>query len=396
MPTKKRGGSHDSEDGGDMARLLGSEEATQTIDLSSLLTRDITASGSFDIRGQIWSTTFGKLLQALPIPALLIDQSYAIAVTNQACARVTHTYEKLHGCDFRSLFPRPPTSATIAGLLEEIFLQRMTKVTEALMQIQNKTTWTRITLRPIRIVDSRFILAILEDLTAEKGQIALQIKHEKELQKAHDKLKGSLREKEILLREIHHRVNNNLQLISSLLRLELLQAERKNESFGKVLEDIQGRIQAMALVHRALYRSENLGWIDVPGYVQSIVAGLHASSPRGIGELSVKTDLKNISLGINTALTCGLIINELVTNALKHAFPAGRRGEVVVSLESTGDAEVQLTVRDNGVGMPRDLDLQRPKSLGLELVRDLARQINGTVGFARGRGTEVRVRFGIS
>ena len=366
MPTKTRGGSHDSEDGGDMAQLLESEEATQTIDLSSLLTRDITASGSFDIRGQIWSTTFGKLLQALPIPALLIDRSYAIAVTNQACARVTHTYEKLHGHDFRSFFPSSPTSATIEGLLEEIFLQRRTKVTEAHMQIQNKTIWTRITLRPIRIVDSRFILAILEDLTPEKRRIALQEKHERELRKAHDRLKAALREKEILLREIHHRVNNNLQLISSLLTLELHQAERKNESLGEILEDIQGRIQAMALVHGVLFRSENLELIDLSRYVQSIVAGLHASSPRSIGELGIKTDVKNISLGINTALTCGLIINELVTNALKHAFPGGRRGEVVVSLESSGDAEVQLTVRDNGVGMPQDLDLQRPKSLGLE------------------------------
>ena len=116
MPTKKSTDSHGSEDGNDMAQLLESEVATQTIDLSSLLTMDVTSSGSFDIRGQIWSTTFGKLLQALPIPALLIDQSYAIAVANQACARVTRTYEKLHGHAFPSLFPKPPTSATIKGV----------------------------------------------------------------------------------------------------------------------------------------------------------------------------------------------------------------------------------------------------------------------------------------
>ncbi len=395
MAMKKSTDSHESEDQNHIARLLESEVATQTIDLSSLLTRDVTSSGSFDISGQIWSTTFGKLLQALPIPALLIDESYAIVVANQGCARVTSTYEKLQGHAFPSLFPEGPTLASIKRLLEAIFLQRRTKVTETPMQIQNKTKWVRITLRPIRIMDRRFILAILEDLTPEKSKIALQVKHKDELQKAHDKLEASLREKEILLKEIYHRVGNNLQFVSSLLGLHLRQTTLKDESIGEILEDIQRRIEAMAQVHDAMYVSESLELVDFSLYLLRIVDSLRVSSTLGRQELSIRTDLNSITFDINSALACGLIVNELVVNALKHAFPADREGEVVVSLESISQGEFQLAVRDNGVGMPQHIDLMNPESVGLQLVMGLARQLKGTVEFTREKGTEVRVRFRI-
>ena len=391
MPTKKSTDSHGSEDGNDMARLLESEVATQTIDLSSLLTRDITSSGSFDIRGQIWSTTFGKLLQALPIPALLIDQSYAIAVANQACARVTRTYEKLHGHAFPSLFPKPPTSATIKGLLEEIFLQRRTKVTEALMQIQNKTTWTRITLRPIRIMDRRFILAILEDLNPEKRQIALQMKHEKELQKAHDKLKASLREKEILLREIHHRVKNNLQIMLSLLHLQSFHLE--NKSTEGVLEDLESRIRAIATVHEKLYQSENLMKIDFREYLQDLAEHLFHSYGPSTGGIELIIDIKDISCGIDTAVPLGLIVSELVSNSFKHAFPDGRTGSIMISFKRILGDEFELTVGDTGVGMPRDLSEMGSETLGLSLVKSLADQVHAEIRLDRTKGTNYRFRF---
>jgi two-component sensor histidine kinase len=391
MPTKKSTDSHGSEDGNDMARLLESEVATQTIDLSSLLNRDITSSGSFDIRGQIWSTTFGKLLQALPIPALLIDQSYAIAVANQACARVTRTYEKLHGHAFPSLFPKPLTSATIKGLLEEIFLQRRTKVTEALMQIQNKTTWTRITLRPIRIMDRRFILAILEDLNPEKRQIALQMKHEKELQKAHDKLKASLREKEILLREIHHRVKNNLQIMLSLLHLQSFHLE--NKSTEGVLEDLESRIRAIATVHEKLYQSENLMKIDFREYLQDLAEHLFHSYGPSTGGIELIIDIKDISCGTDTAVSLGLIVSELVSNSFKHAFPDGRTGSIVISLKWILGDEFELTVSDTGVGMPRDLSEMGSETLGLSLVKSLADQVHAEIRLDRTKGTNYRFRF---
>ena len=233
--------------------------------------------------------------------------------------------------------------------------------------------------KPLRLHKKRYVLGLGIDLTARKL--------------AENALKASLKEKEILLREIHHRVKNNLQLISSLLRMQLRQIKSKDEGPVEAFEDIQRRIKAMAFVHEAMYQSENLELVDAALYIQRIVANLRISSPRSGQELRLETHVQSVTLSINVALACGLIVNELVTNSLKHAFPEDREGEVVVTLESTGEAEFQLTVSDDGVGMPKHIDLQHPESLGLELVTDLARQLNGTVEFTRSEGTEFRVRF---
>jgi len=210
---------------------------------------------------------------------------------------------------------------------------------------------------------------------------------------ADDKLRASLREKEILLREIHHRVKNNLQLITSLLRLQLRQIKGEDESLVEIFEDIQSRIKTIALVHQSLYRSEELDLIDISQYMQRILGSLRASSARSTREVSIKADVKNILLRIDAALACGLIVNELVTNSLKHAFPEGREGEIVVTLKSVGGKEFQLTVHDNGIGIPEQIDLQQLESLGLDLVANLVRQLNGTIELATGEGTEFRIRF---
>jgi DNA-binding CsgD family transcriptional regulator len=262
MNKKDRKDSPNSKEGNEIARLLEFEEATQTIDLSSLLTRDTTSSGSFDIRGQIWSTTFGKLLQALPIPALLIDQSYTIVVANQACARIYPGYEKLHGSVFPGIFPKPSSSPAIEGLLEQIFLDRKTKVTESLLQIEKHTMWSRMTLRPIRIMDTRFILAILEDLTSEKSQIALQRKHEKELQKAHTELESLVQERtadlhttnealkmligglEERIKEQQEKASLNLALVVKPL-LDQLKAEKLTETARRILDAVESHLQNM-------------------------------------------------------------------------------------------------------------------------------------------------------
>lgn len=380
-----------SRDSNETAELLDSGIATQTIDLSSVLTRDLTSSGSFDIRGQIWSTTFGKLLQALPIPALLIDQSYAIVVTNQACARISPTYEKLNGLAFRRLFPKPSTADDIEGLLEQIFSHRGTKVTEALMQIEKETIWCRVTLRPIRIMDKRYILATLENLTPEKRQIALQMKHEKELQKAHDKLKASLREKEILLREIHHRVKNNLQVMLSLLHLQSYHLEDK--SAVGAFQVLENRILAIATVYEKLYQSENLMKIDVNEYLQDLAEQLFNSYMPSTGGIELIVDVKDISCGIDTAVPLGLIVSELVSNSLKHAFPDGRTGSIMISFKRILGDEFELTVGDTGVGMPRDLSEMGSETVGLSLVKSLADQVHAEIRLDRTKGTNYRFRF---
>lgn len=214
-----------------------------------------------------------------------------------------------------------------------------------------------------------------------------------ERHKAQVEAEKSLGEKELLLREIHHRVKNNMQIVSSLLRL---QSRRQEDQATKdILDDSRSRISAMALIHESLYRPENLTGVSLRRYIQELALNLFSSYNIAPGRIVLVTDVEPISLNIETATPCGLIINELVTNSLKYAFPGERSGEVRISLKRLADGErYQLRVADNGVGLPPDLDIRQTKSLGLQLVVNLAEnQLLGEVAVEAGPGTAFVVTF---
>jgi len=163
--------------------LLSNESGgTETLDLSDLLTRDLTSSGSFDVRGDIWETTFGKLTQALPLPALLIDEGRNIVVANQACKRITREDEKILDAPFSSLFPDPTTATKLPAILEKVFSDRKPRVAEGMIQIGRNRIWARMTMRSMRIMENRLVLVLVEDLTPQKQQLAVKQKLNKELQ----------------------------------------------------------------------------------------------------------------------------------------------------------------------------------------------------------------------
>jgi len=187
-------------------------------------------------------------------------------------------------------------------------------------------------------------------------------------------LRSSLLEKEALLKEVHHRVKNNLQVITSLLRLETRRHPLPETQ--RVLIDMQGRIQSMALLHESLYRSGNFATVDLAAYVAHLAG--QSFRAQGITAESVVLDLAltPVSVTMERAVPCGLLVNELLSNALKHGFPPGRRGRIRVDLRVAG-LEAVLSVTDDGVGLPADFDARRQHSLGLQLVADLARQLGG-------------------
>jgi PAS domain S-box-containing protein len=194
---------------------------------------------------------------------------------------------------------------------------------------------------------------------------------------AEELVRESLREKEALLKEVHHRVKNNLQVITSLLRLE---AGRSAENATRVvLKSMQSRIRAMALLHESLYRSGSFARVDLAGYLRQVATQLFRAQNSDAGSVRLGLDLKPAEVEIDQAIPCGLIVNELLTNALKHAFPGGRAGEVRVTLHAVAGGPVRLCVSDDGVGLPADFEAKRGTSLGLQLVADLTRQIHGTV-----------------
>jgi PAS domain S-box-containing protein len=208
---------------------------------------------------------------------------------------------------------------------------------------------------------------------------------------AEEKLKESLREKEVLLQEVHHRVKNNMQIISSLLNLQ--GRNLKDQDTLKVIKDCQSRVRSMALVHEKLYMSQNFSQINFSDYVKSLAAylfQLHQANPNSI---QLRMNLDNIFLDIQRAIPCALILNELITNSLKYAFPEGHGGEVAVESHPLGDGTFQIVVKDNGVGIPDDVDIRNTKSLGLQIVSMLVDQLEGRMEVERKNGTTVKMAF---
>jgi PAS domain S-box-containing protein len=201
---------------------------------------------------------------------------------------------------------------------------------------------------------------------------------------AEELIKASLREKEILLQEVHHRVKNNLQIISSLLRMQSRHAPDGGAT--DALRDSETRVRSMALVHQALHQSQDLARIDFAGYVRSLIRYLETSYHAQPSDVAISIDVDDISLSIDTAIPCGLVVNELVSNALKHAFPDGRAGEIRIECRIESGGQCRLMVADNGIGFPEDLDFPGTASLGLQLVSGLVSQLDGTVELSRGPG----------
>jgi PAS domain S-box-containing protein len=206
--------------------------------------------------------------------------------------------------------------------------------------------------------------------------------------RAEQALRELVREKEVLLQEVHHRVKNNLQVIISLLSL---QSRRIADAAAlEMFRETQARVRSMALFHEQLYRSKDLSRIEMNGYLTSLAEGLRASM--GNPQVAIGVEAETLELGVDVVIPCGLIANELITNSLKHAFPAGP-GSIAITLREEAD-QLELCVADDGVPFPRDLEPPHARSLGLQLVHMLARQVHGTVVLERRpRGKAFRLRF---
>jgi len=212
-----------------------------------------------------------------------------------------------------------------------------------------------------------------------------------QLQAKETQLRRSLAEKEILLKEVHHRVKNNLQVISSLLRMQ--GTAMSDLKARNALQESQRRVLSMALVHERLYGSQEMTQIDFAEYAKQLVNELFETYQDGRVGLSNQFDGTLVLLDVGQAIPCGLILNELVTNALKYAYPEGRSGEIVIKLEENGLGRVKLIVSDQGVGLPEGLDWKTSKTMGLPIVEVLAKQIGGTLSVQSRPGTTFTLDF---
>ena len=232
-----------------------------------------------------------------------------------------------------------------------------------------------------RVLEQR-VAERTRELTCSNEQLAEEIKARTN---AEETVRHSLDEKDLLLREIHHRVKNNLQIIASLLNLQSRYITDK-----KVLEtlrDSQSRVRAMALVHERIYQSPEIGTINLAEYLRYLINQLFRFYNIPQSQVEISVDIDDIPADIDTAIPLGLIINELVSNALKHAFPEGRKGKISIEGAKMESGQLEFIFRDNGIGMPADYDWKNSHTLGLRLVKSLSKQLMGTADMVQDGGT---------
>jgi PAS domain S-box-containing protein len=231
---------------------------------------------------------------------------------------------------------------------------------------------------PIMAADGKYLgaLAMVADITDRK--------------KMEEELKHSLEEKEMLLKEIHHRVKNNLMIISSLLNLQ--SSYIKDKTSKGIFKESQNRARSMALIHERLYQATDLKRIEFGDYIRTLAKELFRTYAGDFGLIELKINVEDIFLDINTAIPLGLIVNELITNSLKHAFPEGMKGEINVDFHPKDD-HYEFTVKDNGIGLSQNLDFQNTDSLGLQIINNLTSQIDGEIELNRSLGTEFKITF---
>jgi PAS domain S-box-containing protein len=236
-----------------------------------------------------------------------------------------------------------------------------------------------ISMAPLRDAQGKVVgaLAVLEDITARKRTEKMMLE--------------TLKEKEVLLQEVHHRVKNNMQIISSMLRLQSSQIDDQN--VREIFQSSQNRIHAMALVHEKLYVSKDLSRINFSDYIQSLAVHIFQLYQVNSDSIRLKTSLEDVFLDIQTAIPCALILNELISNALKYAFPNGRRGEIEIQMRTLDKRTHQLIVKDTGIGLPADMNIKNMESLGLNIVSMLVGQLDGSVEIRREGGTEFIIVF---
>ena len=368
------------------------EDYTQTIDLTALFTKDVTSTGSFDVSSGIWRTTFGRVLQALPIPVLLIDTSYRIIMANQAWARIDENYGEIVSYPFSGLFPKDTPAKRGQALLEEVFEQRRSRVAQATLEIGNRKIWTRMTFRSIRIASERFVLVLIEDLTVDKQLLEANKRYSKELERTVQERTAELKamnerlQKEIVDRKrvedlwlqserlkvigelasgTAHNFNNTLQIVLSGAQVALLNIESGNHAKAK--EALGQIIESAGFGAETVRRLQSFTSIrDDQGTVAHEVFDLCDVIRPGV-ELTKawwKTlpEKRGVSVDLQLLLSDKCMVSgkkneifEVVVNLIKNAAEALPNGGHIEVKCWTGNYEVVLQVRDTGKGISADI-----------------------------------------
>ncbi|MBA4264287.1 MAG: histidine kinase [Comamonadaceae bacterium] len=232
-------------------------------------------------------------------------------------------------------------------------------------------------INPVETGEGPMVLSVILDLSERK--------------QSERRIQDALLQKDVLLKEVHHRVKNNLQVIHSLLDLQALKIE--DEGMLGMLRDSQNRIRSMSMIHQTLYQSQDFVQVEFDQFLGGLLPRLMESYASTAGHVTIEVQAKDVKLPINEAIPCGLIVNELVSNALKHGFSGGRRGSIQVAVRQTETKHIEMSVSNDGHPIPEGLDLERTGSLGLQLVQLLTQQLRGVLSTQRDQTTCFTLRF---
>jgi PAS domain S-box-containing protein len=373
---------------------------------------DITDRKKAEAALQESEARLNSILHGSPVPQFVIDRDHRVISWNDALEEYSGLkYEDVIGTSqqWKAFYtePRPCLADLLVdGSIDQIPRWYKGKISKSRLvdgayeaidffpKMGESGIWLYFTAAVIRDATGTVIGAVetLEDITdRKKAEDRLRSFNEELEQGIAERtatITASLQEKVVLLREIHHRVNNNLQIVISLLNLQTRQIP--DENVKKMMQESQNRIKVMALVHEKLYRSDDISHIILSEYIRNLVTILLDFYVLDRKLVTAKVEMKDITLNIDTAIPIGLMINELVSNSLKHAFPEGRKGDIAISVQKA-DHILTIVYRDNGVGIPEGFDWRNAPSLGLRLVISLVEQLSGTIELNRDQGTEFTI-----
>lgn len=316
---------------------------------------------------------FRGLLESAPDAIVIVNDQGRIELVNSQTEKVfgyprdellnetvekliPHRYHDQHPLHREKYFSRPRFRGMGQGL--ELFGRRK----------NGEEFPIEISLSPLQTEDGMLVSSAIRDITDRK--------------KVQEQLLTSLEEKETLLHEIHHRVKNNLAVIASTFYLQSTYAA--DAEVSRILENCQNRVRSMALVHERLYHSGNFAAVDFGGYTKELCSELVSNYSYKEDAVQLEMDIDKVKVGLNKAVPCALILNELVSNSLKHAFPPNFQAELNIAVKGTDTGGLELIVRDNGVGLPEESDFEDGGSFGMRLVRTLTRQLDGTMNYSSG------------
>lgn len=322
-------------------------------------------------------------LEKLSLVASRTDNSVLIADSNGEIEWVNDGFIRMIGLSKEMVIGKKLSEINVYSNIDveikDAIEHKHSKIFQSNVTTHNlKNIWLSTTLTPIYSDDGliKKLVVVDTDFTATKNMQSV--------------IEASLKEKDVLLKEIHHRVKNNLQIIISLLNLQ--SGYIKDEYTLKAVQDGQNRVRSMALVHEKFYQAEELTEIDFGEYASKLCSYLYQSYGDKTDRIEIKVTGDHVGLDMDTAMPCGLLVNEVVSNAYKYAFPGSVTGTITIDLKRV-DKKVTLKISDSGVGLPDSFDVEKAESLGLQLIQALTSQLDGELKVSREKGTTFEVTF---